>query len=66
MEENNDMENELPIYHGATSLFASLMYLRENRIKILEEGFILDKDKDILGFIRMGYEPFHLMGDEVV
>jgi hypothetical protein len=24
----------------------------------------LDAEKDILGFLRLGYEPFHLTGDE--
>ena len=24
----------------------------------------LDERKDILGFLRLGYEPFHLTGDE--
>ena len=31
------------------------------------EVFIeLDAQKDILGFLRLGYEPFHLTGDEGV
>ena len=29
-----------------------------------EDFLALDKQKDILGFLRMGYEPFHLTGDE--
>jgi len=29
-----------------------------------EEFFALDAEKDILGFLRLGYEPFHLTGDE--
>jgi hypothetical protein len=24
----------------------------------------LDREKDILGFLREGYEPFHLMGED--
>ena len=29
------------------------------------EAFLrLDSEKDILGFLRLGYEPFHLTGDE--
>ena len=31
-----------------------------------QEFLALDKDKDIIGFIRLGYEPFHLTGDEGV
>ncbi|MCL2604802.1 MAG: hypothetical protein FWD90_10015 [Defluviitaleaceae bacterium] len=26
----------------------------------------LDREKDIIGFFRVGYEPFHLTGDEGV
>ena len=26
----------------------------------------LDQEKDIIGFIRLGYEPFHLTGDDGV
>jgi len=29
-----------------------------------EEFLALDAQKDILGFLRLGYEPFHLTGDE--
>ena len=29
-----------------------------------EDFLALDEQKDILGFLRMGYEPFHLTGDE--
>jgi len=28
------------------------------------EFLALDAKKDILGFLRLGYEPFHLTGDE--
>jgi len=29
------------------------------------EAFLaLDAEKDILGFLKTGYEPFHLTGDE--
>ncbi|MCL2199242.1 MAG: DUF3791 domain-containing protein [Defluviitaleaceae bacterium] len=31
-----------------------------------DEFLALDKDKDIIGFIRLSYEPFHLTGDEWV
>ena len=30
------------------------------------EFLALDKEKDIIGFLRLGYEPFHLTGDEGV
>ena len=29
-----------------------------------EDFLALDARKDILGFLRLGYEPFHLTGDE--
>ncbi|MCL2050456.1 MAG: DUF3791 domain-containing protein [Lachnospiraceae bacterium] len=29
-----------------------------------EKFIALDKQKDILGFLKLGYEPFHLTGDE--
>jgi len=29
-----------------------------------QEFLSLNEEKDILGFLRMGYEPFHLTGDE--
>ena len=31
-----------------------------------EDFLALDAKKDILGFLRLGYEPFHLTGDEGV
>ena len=31
-----------------------------------KEFLALDSEKDILGFLRDGYEPFHLTGDEGV
>jgi len=31
-----------------------------------EEFLNLDAKKDIIGFLRLGYEPFHLTGDEGV
>lgn len=37
------------------------------RHNLLPDAFLaLDEQKDILGFLRMGYEPFHLTGDEGV
>lgn len=35
------------------------------RHNLSPENFLaLDEQKDILGFLRLGYEPFHLTGDE--
>ena len=35
------------------------------RHKLSPQDFLsLNEEKDILGFLRMGYEPFHLTGDE--
>jgi hypothetical protein len=35
------------------------------RHNLLPNDFLaLDQQKDILGFLRLGYEPFHLTGDE--
>ena len=31
-----------------------------------DEFLSLDTRKDIIGFLRLGYEPFHLTGDEGV
>jgi len=31
-----------------------------------QEFLTLNKKKDIIGFLRIGYEPFHLTGDEGV
>ena len=31
-----------------------------------DEFLALDEKKDILGFLRLGYEPFHLTGNEGV
>ena len=29
-----------------------------------EEFLSIDAQKDIIGFLRLGYEPFHVTGDE--
>ena len=29
-----------------------------------DDFLVLNKQKDIIGFLRKGYEPFHLTGDE--
>jgi hypothetical protein len=35
------------------------------RHNLLPDAFLaLDQQKDILGFLRLGYEVFHLSGDE--
>ena len=35
------------------------------RHNLTPESFLaLDKQKDIIGYLRLGYEPFHLTGDE--
>jgi hypothetical protein len=31
-----------------------------------QQFLALNKEKDIIGFLREGYEPFHLTGDEGV
>ena len=31
-----------------------------------QEFLELDRENDIIGFLRIGYEPFHLTGDEGV
>ena len=38
------------------------MFMKKHRLSP-KEFLKLDKKIDILGFIREGYEPFHLMGD---
>ena len=38
----------------------------ERRNLTPEEFLNLNKKKDIIGFLRDGYEPFHLTGDEGV
>jgi len=32
----------------------------------VQEFLSLNNEKDILGFLKLGYEPFHLTGDEGV
>jgi hypothetical protein len=37
------------------------------RHELTPEAFLsLDAQKDIIGFLRVGYEPFHLTGDDGV
>jgi len=48
-------------------LQAHFCILFMKRHKLSPEEFLkLDAEKDILGFLRLGYEPFHMTGDEGV
>jgi len=45
----------------------SISRLFMERHKLSPNDFLaIDKEKDILGFLRLGYEPFHLTGEEGV
>lgn len=46
------------------SHFSRLFMERHNLTP--NEFLALDRKKDIIGFLRLGYEPFHLTGDEGV
>ena len=41
------------------------LFMKRHRMTV-EEFLALDAEKDILGFLKAGYEPFHLTGDEGV
>jgi len=43
----------------------SRLFMERHRLSP-QEFLALDSEKDILGFLRLGYEPFHLTGDEGV
>jgi len=43
----------------------SILFMARHKLSP-EEFLALNEDKDILGFLRLGYEPFHLTGDEGV
>ena len=43
----------------------SRLFMERHRLSP-EEFLALDAAKDIIGFLRLGYEPFHLTGDEGV
>jgi len=46
-------------------LIAHSSRLFMKRHEMTTEAFLaLDAEKDILGFLKTGYEPFHLTGDE--
>jgi hypothetical protein len=48
-----------------TFLQVHISRLFMERHNLSPESFLaIDKQKDILGFLRLGYEPFHLIGDE--
>ena len=48
-------------------LQAHFCILFMERHKLLPQEFLmLNKERDIIGFLRLGYEPFHLTGDEGV
>ena len=48
-------------------LQAHFVRLFMERHKMSVNDFLhLNKEKDILGFLRIGYEPFHLTGDDGV
>ena len=48
-------------------LQAHFVRLFMERHKMSVNDFLrLNKERDILGFLRTGYEPFHLTGDEGV
>ena len=39
------------------------LFMERHNLSI-EKFLALNKEKDILGFLRLGYEPFHLTGDD--
>jgi hypothetical protein len=41
------------------------LYRKRHALKI-QEFLDLDSDVDVLGYIELGYEPFHLTGEEGV
>ena len=41
------------------------LYMKRHNLTI-KEFLKLDKKHDILGYLRIGYEPFHLTGEEGV
>ena len=43
----------------------SIMFMERHMLHP-QEFLELQKEKDILGFLRLGYEAFHLTGDEGV
>jgi len=45
--------------------YFSILFMERHNLQPHEFLELQDK-KDILGFLRLGYEPFHLTGDEGV
>ena len=59
--------NYKQIINPIVFLQAHFCMLFMERHNLSPEDFLkLDEKKDILGFLRLGYEPFHLTGDEGV
>ena len=59
--------NYTQIINPVAFLQAHFCILFMERHKLSPDDFLaLDAKKDILGFLRLGYEPFHLTGDEGV
>jgi len=55
------------LINPVTFLQISISRLFMERHGLSPEEFLeLDAEKDIIGFLRLGYEPFHLTGDEGV
>jgi len=59
--------NYKQIIHPVLFLQVRFSRLFMERHNLTPEAFLeLDKKKDIIGFLRESYEPFHLTGDEGV
>ena len=43
----------------------SILFMERHNLSP-DDFLALDAKKDIIGFLRLGYEPFHLTGDEGV
>ena len=63
----NYQMNKNPVVSSITYLQAHFARLFMERHNLDVKDFLdLNRKKDILGFLRLGYEPFHLTGDEGV
>ena len=51
---------------GISYVFSILSSRMERHNLSPEEFLALNAKKDIIGFLRLGYEPFHLTGDDGV
>jgi len=59
--------NQSTLINPVSFLQAHISRLFMERHGLSPKDFLaLDEKKDILGFLRLGYEPFHLTGDEGV